>query len=318
MKRTFGDYFYAATKQIYNCVEKKRLFSKKYTFINRKKDSNNLLLIVAGFQKQYWEVIFNRVFENQKLFKEDMDVCICIPGENYLELAALAEKYDWSLLRIEKDLLAQAQNTAIKLFDKAEWIFKIDEDIILPYDYFSKMKGAYRLIEKKHDKQIGMLTPLINLNANGIRPFLEAMDMFDDYQNKFGDFRVELRNIVHGSPKIAEYIWKHSIPFDKVAKKIEHKNEEIYKECSIRLSIGCILFKRVFWNNIGGFVVKGVGTMGAEEEQVNAFCMNEMMSIIMVENIFVGHMGFYNQKQAVSSFFEKNIEDFQIDNKYWN
>lgn len=41
-------------KGYYNKLEKSRAFSDSYDFVNRSKDSENLLLILAGFQEFYW------------------------------------------------------------------------------------------------------------------------------------------------------------------------------------------------------------------------------------------------------------------------
>lgn len=72
------------------------------------------MLIVAGFQDFYWDAVFERVEKNQTQIS-DLDVCIVVPGADGTRLKKYAEDYGWSYLHIEQDLLAQAQNTAIKL-----------------------------------------------------------------------------------------------------------------------------------------------------------------------------------------------------------
>ena len=89
-----------------------------------------------------------RIYVAQKKFKEDIDICICIPGEDATTLKEKANLYNWSVLRITKDLLAQAQNTAILLHPKAEYIFKLDEDIIINDKYFDELKTSLKKVEK--------------------------------------------------------------------------------------------------------------------------------------------------------------------------
>ena len=45
------------------------------------------------------------------------------------------------------------------------------------------------------------------------------------------------------------------------------------------------------------------------EEQMNAYCINNMRSIIIAEDVLVGHLGFYRQKDACKTFFEEHYND---------
>ena len=58
---------------------KKRLFAKKYKFINRSVSAPNLLIVLAGFQEYYWEGLSNRIKKAQRQFEEALDVCVCVP-----------------------------------------------------------------------------------------------------------------------------------------------------------------------------------------------------------------------------------------------
>lgn len=223
-----------------------------------------------------------------------------------------AERYGWSYLRIEQDLLAQAQNTAIKLHPHAYWIFKIDEDILLSNHYFEKMLNTYHKAKKSCCKSIGFLVPLINLNAGGVKIFLETIHAYDKFEKQFGKLTIGLEEPIHKSPEVAEFIWANSIPFDKVATLVEERNSEKFCECNVRFSIGAVLFTRDYWKKLGGFVVKTEGIMAAEEEQMNAFCFNNMLSIIISTDTFVGHLGFWKQKKACRSFYINHEKDIRL------
>lgn len=88
----------------------KRLFTDRYCFVNRSNNSTNLLLILAGFQEYYWEILLERVKVNQVQFSEGIDVCVCVPqgDENTYKLKQSCKNFNWSFLQLKEDLLAQA------------------------------------------------------------------------------------------------------------------------------------------------------------------------------------------------------------------
>lgn len=299
--------------RIYNYFNRKRLYSNEYDFLDNSSNAKNLLLIIAGFQEYYWDTLFSRVKNCQECFQESIDICVCIPGENSELIKEYCIKYGWSCLKIYSDRLSQVQNIAIKLHPGAQWIFKIDEDIILPKYYFSAMKDAYINSETKIMTNIGFLGPLINLNACGLPILLDSLECNEDYVKKFGKLRIGIEETIHSSAELAEWIWEKSLPFDLKADEVRNKNLSEFSIASYRFSIGAILFKREFWESINGFVVGADGVTGIEEEQVCAYCMNHMRNIVIAHDVFVGHLGFYKQKQSIRNFFEKNKSAIELD-----
>lgn len=297
--------------------KQRRLIARNYIFDNRSHNSENLLLIVAGFQEFYWDTVFGRVSKNCKQFEESMDVCVCVPcgenkgGEDVLNnIRKRCEEKGWSLVYLYDDLLAQAQNTAIMLHPHAKWIYKIDEDIILSDYYFSKLKRGYSLAERCLFAQIGFVTPLINLNAACFPYFLETIGKKNEMRELFGDVHIrypkEVGDPVHRSCDFARWIWEQSTPFDTISKKVEDYNKGKIFQANIRLSIGAILFTREYWQSIGYFDVAYIGAMGVEEVQMNSFSFNNMQAIAIVGDTFAGHLGFGSQKQECKDFYEKN------------
>lgn len=67
------------------------------------------------------------------------------------------------------------------------------------------------------------------------------------------------------------------------------------------------MFTRDFWDEIGYFEVSEIGGMGAEEEQVNAYCINKMYSIVLAEDTLAGHLGFFHQKDVCKQFYKNNL-----------
>lgn len=298
--------------------KKRRLLARNYIFDNRSQNCENLLLIVAGFQEFYWDTVFGRVVKNCKQFEETIDVCVCVPkgeGEGILnKIRYRCEKNGWSLVYLYDDLLAQAQNTAIKLHPYAKWIYKIDEDIIISDNYFSKLKKGYNEAEKQLFAQIGFVTPLLNLNAACVHLFLESIGKLEEMYAKFGDVKIrfpnEIDDPIHRSEDFARWIWNISLPFNDVAQEIETINVNKIYQANVRLSIGAILITRDYWNKIGYFEVARMGAMGVEEGQMNAYSFNFMQAIAIIGDTFAGHLGFFSQKNACRELFENNLQKF--------
>ena len=60
-KYSVEEVFYRLSDKNMKRLQNKRLFAKGYEFINRSSSSENLLLIIAGFQEYYWDAVFERV-----------------------------------------------------------------------------------------------------------------------------------------------------------------------------------------------------------------------------------------------------------------
>ena len=310
---------YLFSIKINDYLQRRRSFAKKYEFDNRQNKYLNLLLIVAGFQPAYWDEVFSRVDLGKKEFSEGLDICICVPEglTEYREiLKRKAQSLGWSFLYIPKDLLSQAQNTAIKLHPMARWIYKIDEDILISSHYFSRLKKAYIKADNTTFYKVGFIGPLININGYCTPIFLKSIDSYEEYVNKFGEYKIDglndfETNLIHKDPNVATFIWSKSIPFDEVSSNVYIRNEGKYSICPVRFSIGAILFSRSYWERIGTFKVGRIGSMGVEEEQVCAYGINTFYPIYVAEDVLVGHLGFYTQKKACEEFYLKNYEQIR-------
>jgi hypothetical protein len=311
--------------RIYPLYEKVRekfrqpVIATDYVFSYRGRNAANLTLVLAGYQPFYWDLVFERLKVNQDQFEEEMDICICIPkgvAGARERIESYCAQYGWSSLFISDDLLAQAQNTAISLFPEAKWIYKIDEDIVLSERYFNNLKSAYFHAERDQFYDVGFIAPLINLNACCTPVFLQTIGLFDKCKDIFGPYKIVGKDFmmsnVHRNTSFAQFVWENTMPFDDVAQKIYERNQGKIEICSIRFSIGAILFTRDFWERIGKFVVVNVGVMGAEEAQVNNYCQEHMLGIYVAADTLVGHLGFGPQKEACKRFYEDNKESIHI------
>ena len=100
------------------------------------------------------------------------------------------------------------QNLAIHLHPKADYIFKLDEDIFITEGYFENMLRAYHHAEEG-DYIPGVLAPLIPINGYGNVRILEKMGLVDVYTVLF-----EKPKMCHGqdrllesSPEAARFFW---------------------------------------------------------------------------------------------------------------
>ncbi len=320
--KNLGDLILSITRTVYRaCNNKLNPFfasPKEYEFTNRQKGSKNLLIILAGYQPYYFDAVFERVLKCQKQFKEGMDICVCCssaPQPAKEELVHICEQNGWSFLYLKKNRVTQVQNTAIKLHGKAEWIYKIDEDIILCDDYFTKMKDAFIEADNMLPYKVGFAGPVLNINAFGTQSFLKTIGKWDEFEQKFGRFLVggminTPQDDIHRNQDWAQYIWEHSVPFDEVAAKVA-KNKTI-EICPIRFSIGAILFKREFLEHNGYFPVFRQGGMGQDEKYMCDICIEGMYSIIVPSNVLVGHLGFGPQKETCKDFFFAHQNEIRL------
>lgn len=303
----FKDLEHRILERLYKRENLKRRLSKDYEFINRSKDKKKLLIILAGYQEFYWNVLLERV---NKYTNNDVDICVVIPGSPHKNtLKEICEKYNWSYLYSKHDRLGLVQNIAINLHPNAEFIIKIDEDIVVCKNYFENMIDAYNKVKISTRNKVGIVAPLINVNGYSYIPFLESIDKIKDYDKKFGRAIYSCTNEkVHLDSDAAIYLWENSIPFDKTAELIKQKNNGKISICPHRYSIGMILFKRSFWEEMNMFEVGKDEELGLEERQICEYCNRTSQVIVIAEDVFIGHLGFGKQKDKVKQFFFEKIE----------
>ena len=306
-----GDYIYRMEKNYVARKGKKRRNKGSHSFVDRQKGTDTLIIILAGFQPYYWDVVFNNInVANTKKY----DVCVCIPEgkeETNKKIYELAEKYSWSVLRTKDDKLGLAQNLAISLHKNAQWFFKFDEDIIISKDYFSDMEKTIDEA-KDFEYRIGFIVPMINISLATMYEYLRSCELFDDFQKKFGTHKLG-EDFLYKSREVALYL------LESVGNSFQKKYEEIHKKNAgrllsipIRFSIGAMYFSRDFWNQIEHFYVGIIGELGGEEEQVCNYCMTNWYSILCNTSVFACHMGYFVQKDVCKDYFLENTKIFMI------
>ena len=91
-------------------------------FIDRRKNSEALLMILAGYKPYLFEDVFARV---KAFAPKDFDICITSSGLFDETLNKIAAENNWSYLSTAENIIPLAQNLTIMVHEKATIIFKI-------------------------------------------------------------------------------------------------------------------------------------------------------------------------------------------------
>ena len=299
-------------KFIYNSYINHKYFNSKYTFENRTKNSDTLCYILAGYKEFTWEILFDRI---KKFAPKNIDICILSSGVYSDKLSQIAKDNNWSYLSVKKNCVTLAQNILLKVYDKAENIYKLDEDIFITKDFFKQLKYTYDEVNKL-DYNVGLVAPLIPINGYGHAKILEKLDLVEEYEKQFEKVKYAAgrERMIESSPETAKFMWGEGgyIPqIDELSNKL-NKMPFSYSACAIRFSIGAIYFKRQLWEAMHYFKVDKGPCMGLDETQICSHCICDSKAMIISENVCVGHLSFGTQNKTMEEYFNNNIEIFKI------
>ena len=286
----------------------------RHKFIDRKKDRSTVLLILAGYKPLIWDDIFARV---EKFAPSDIDICIISSGLYDEKLAGIAQKNNWSYLSTSRDNISLIENIAIRLHPKAELIYKMDEDIFLTRNVFEILKETYDKALNDSIYEPGFVAPLIPVNVYGHMRVLDKLNLLDTYQNIFGKtgYLPFQKLDIWRNPDAAKFFWREGgyVPsIDEMAMKFDDGSRN-YTACPIRFSVGCVMFTRKYWQNMGMFRVlpRGVGMTSEEIQMCNrSSCDSEAM--IISENAVVGHLSFHPQFETMLDYYVNNRDKFML------
>lgn len=296
-------------------VEKNK-YKTKYKVEGTIKNKEKMLYVLSGYKQFLWKDVFERIKEFQT---KDMEVCIVSSGKYCTELSEICRQNDWIYISTELNNVCVASNIVIREFPKAIYIYKLDEDIYIPKDYFKDMFEAYKIIEKESQGEIGYICPVLPLGFYGMHEFLIENNCLNEYEIKFGKHYLGgsiLNPVFREGKGVDEFIWEKIGIFDECARKYKEKGFK-YEACISRTGIAAILFKRDLWNKMGGLKKPqglGIGDQG-DEGQITSFCALNFELIYCVKNILVGHFSFGGSETNVLKFKEKYPEYFSLNYK---
>ncbi|WP_017752675.1 hypothetical protein [Clostridium tyrobutyricum] len=302
--------FYNFAQNLTDLENREKLnFTGKYVFINRSMNRNNLLIVLAGYKEYLWDDTFERI---KAFVDDDIDVCIVLSGVQSKKILRMCSENNWSYVETEEDKLSLGQNIAIKKHPNASYIYKIDEDIFITKNFFSKLKDTYLKVKDENKYEIGFVAPLMPVNGYCYRRFIEIFNLLNEYEKKFGNALYSCMGIPpHINGDAAIWLWEKSSPIDK-SNELLNNMEFRYSICFHRFSIGAIMIRREFWEEINGFKVGFIGNMGVEEKDICEYCMNNSRAIVVSENVLVGHFAFGPQNLKMMQYYFNNRKKFKL------
>ena len=286
---------------------------KEALFIDRRNNANMLLMVLAGYKPYLYEDVFSRL---KKFTPKEIDVCIISSGLLDDELNRICRDNNWSYLSTKRNCLTMAQNIAILLHPKAEWLYKMDEDIFVTKHCFQTLLDTFNTVYKKDDYNIAFVAPLIPINGYGHVRVLQKLGMVGMYEKLFEKVKYAAvsNRMIGASADAAKFFWGEGgyIPSIDYLDEEFYKQEFQYRPCPVRFSIGFILMHRDVWTILGGWAVPEEGSgMGLDEDQINQFCIMQSFAMIVSENTVVGHLSFGQQNEAMKKYHENHREIFQ-------
>ena len=286
-----------------------------YHFIARKRDLKKVCFVLAGYKVFLWKDVFSRL---ERFVPKDVEVCILSSGKYDDELNRIAEKNNWSYLYTDYNSVTYIQNVAISLYNKAEFIFKMDEDMFLTENCFEKLQSTYNDVTEKEPYNIGFVAPLIPINGYGHIRILDILDKRKEYEERFDKvlYGCQPNQKLESSIEAAKYMWGAGeyIPMLDDLNNIISSKKLGYSFCNVRFSIGFILFHRDLWKDMWGFSVSGNPDMGIDEEELCMHCMKQSYAIAVSEESVVGHFSFGPQTEEMKEFYLSNRDFFVANN----
>lgn len=299
-----------AGRELDRALTRKLNFGGRYEFSDRSKGSDKVVIVVAGYKEYLWDVTLARI---AKFGPKDIDVCIVCPAARPSRLMDVAAANGWSLLRTRANKLALAQNLAVQAHPRAQWIYKLDEDIFISEGYFQNLHEGYLRIRSQGVHDPGFCAPLLNVNGYSYAVFVRTLGIKEEYRAKFGELKSACMGVrAHWDPEAARWLWEKSLPFDEVAQFLRSQAFE-YSVVPHRFSIGAIFFERAFWQEIGGFRTSMVdGELGVEEEDLCCKCVALSRPMCVVHTTFAGHFAFGPQESGMRAFLDEARQDFEV------
>lgn len=314
-----GRAFFQARRELRGDEAVRAVEASSYDFVDRSRGSDKLCIVLAGYKPTLWGDVFGRL---AMCVPQDVDVCIMTSGLESDELRGLAAERGWSYLSTSVNHISFVQNLAIELHHKARWIYKVDEDMFLTRGFFEALLDTYRRLEDESLYLPAFVSPLINVNCYGHLRILDKLGLLEDFRAtgltnvKFTDGIHHDRRVIE-DPRVARYLWGESQPIlrdiDALSERFEAEGFS-YSVCPMRFSTGSVLFSREAWEEFGHFPITATSDscgLGDDEECLCRYACFTGRTIVVNENIVVGHLGYGGaQTKAMLAYHDEHPERF--------
>jgi hypothetical protein len=273
----------------------------RFDLDDRRKGADRLVVILAGFKQFLWPATLARM---ARLMPNDLDVCLVSAGLRLPELEQLAAAQGWSYLTTATRFMTTAQNIAIGVHPQARYIYKLDEDIILPEGYFDALLDRYGRVERESAVRPGFIAPLMNVNGFSYVDFVRFNGMEEEFTSRFGALvRAGGDLPAQSDGAVARWLWERTLPFDQMAKRFAGRPFG-YSTVPFKFSIGAILFERILWERMSGFRRGWVAPgLGVDEARICLACVSLSRVMTVADDIFAGHFAFGPQVAVMKKMY---------------
>ena len=218
-------------------------FTKSLFFFNCSKNFDTCCIVLAGYKDFLWDIVFQRL---KQFCPENIDVCIVSSGLFSERLLELCKKNSWSYLSIKRNSVTLSLNTAIRQFSHAQYIYKVDEDIFLTKNFFTKLFECLKDCTNG-EYTPAFIAPLIPVNGYGYIRILKKLSLMDEYTRLFENPKYGLLDgMINNNPQTAKFFWGENefIPQIDQLDSFFAEQTATYSACPIRFSIGRQLYFR--------------------------------------------------------------------------
>lgn len=299
-----------AKRKLRNYFSEKKRFNEPYYFLNNSKNNDTACFILAGYKEFTWDIVFKRI----KMFcTDDIDICIVSSGLYNEKLCQIAKENKWSYISMKRNNVCLALNSAIRKFEHAKKIFKLDEDIFVTDGFFNVLPETYEKAKLNYFPCFA--APLLLINGFCYRSILEKLGLINDYTELFEYPRISAGPAmkIESDLEVSKYMWgeNNKVPhIDKLNDMV--KNDVSYQVCPIRFSIGAIYFERKTLEQFGYFPVSKGNDMGKDEEFLCNLATTYSKAIIVSNNNIVGHLSFGKQNKGMETYYMENKNRFDV------
>lgn len=281
-----------------------------YTFVDRKKDRDALVYVLAGYQKELWDTSLARMFE---FMEPEFDYCMISSGKHDEQLEELCEKYGWSYLYSDHNQICYLQNLVIGLHPKAQMFIKLDEDMFIGRKFYSRLLSGYRKAEETGEYRVGCAVPVMPLNYNSYISYLDAIGKRGEFEKRFGRSYRCVFSAPYSTQEAAVWIWDTLDSVDSMSDFFSKRDADPKPLCSL-YNIGAILYSRQRWIMFGMWPEDSDHSgMGVDEGYLFRENMGAGMATYEIQNVFAAHFAFSEQKDMMFDYYHRNHHKFEMD-----
>lgn len=269
-----------------------------------------MLTVLIGYKPYLWPYTLSRL---ERFVPEGIDVCLVSPAAESYELDRTAERLGWSRLVTEANNPSLAQNLAVVRHPEADWLFKIDEDILVGEGFFAGLERGFVRTQAEGPYTPGFCAPVLNVNGFSYRLFVEALGLEDEWRKEFGDLRQACMGVpAYSDGQAARWLWERSVPFDEVSAMFRRRPWAA-SAVPHRFSIGAFVMQRAFWAETDGLEVDlSKPGVGADEAFLCAQCVDLSRVMTVVHDVFAGHFSFGPQESAMRAALPQLADGLRI------